>query len=217
MNPEDYEAFHEGIIGVMSFYHRDVSRFALDLWWRALSPYDLPAVIDAFNRYVTHPDFGQYPPKPADVVRIISGGTQDRALLAWAKVDRALRCVGPYESVVFDDPLIHRVLHDMGGWISLGRKAETEWPYVAREFENRYRTFTLRGETPEYLRVMVGIAESENARNRLPIRKPALIGNETQAKAVLRGGSDKTLIPIQRADGPAAAALLRIERRRDVA
>ena len=135
------------------------------MWWLALKPYDLPTVIDAFNRHLCNPDAGQYPPKPADLVKLLAGSTQDRALRAWSKVDRAVHQVGSYKSVAFNDPLIHRVLHDMGGWIALGQKTEDEWPFVAKEFDNRYRGFSQRSEVPEYPRVLSGIAEAYNGRN----------------------------------------------------
>ncbi len=57
---------------------------------------------------------------------MLGGSTQDAALAAWSKVDRAVREVGPYQSVAFDDALIHRVLFEMGGWIPLGSKTEDE-------------------------------------------------------------------------------------------
>ncbi len=133
----DSEAFHEGLVGVMGFYGKDLSRFALDVWWNALKPYDLPAIIEAFNAWLRNPDAGQFAPKPADIIRMLDGRTEDRALMAWAKVDKGVRSVGTHRSVVFGDAVIHRVLHDMGGWMALGQKSEDEWPFVAKEFATR--------------------------------------------------------------------------------
>lgn len=208
MKIEDFQAFHEGIVGVMSFYGRDVSQFALDLWWNALKGYDLKAIVEAFNRWVVNPDAGQFPPKPADIVRLVSGSTQDRALSAWAKVDQAIRHVGTYESVVFDDPVIHRVLHDMGGWVSLGMKREDEWPFVAKEFENRYRGFAARGETPEYPPVLIGIAEAYNDSKGFKSTQPRLIGNPATAARVRGGGNAGQILQISRAGELASARVL---------
>jgi len=90
-----------------------------------------PALFDApqqpkRRRHLMNPDTGQFLPKPADIVRMLGGRTLDRALMAWAKVDKAVRQIGTYESVVFDDALIHRVLHEMGGWVGMGQKTENE-------------------------------------------------------------------------------------------
>lgn len=35
-------------------------------------------------------------------------------MVAWNKVDKAVRQVGAWTSVMFDDALIHRVISDMG-------------------------------------------------------------------------------------------------------
>ncbi len=194
MRIDQHEDFSEGINGVMAFYGKTVSQFALDVWWSALKPYDLPAIIDAFNRHLASPDVGSYPPKPADIVRMLGGRTIDRALLAWAKVDKAVRQVGTYESVAFDDPLIHRALHEMGGWIGLGQKTEDEWPFVAKEFESRYRAYAARGETPEYPPVLIGIAQAHNEAKGIRSSGPRLIGNQVEAERVMRGGGGADLI-----------------------
>lgn len=199
MKQEDFSKFKEGVQGVYSFYGKEVSDFGLDVWWNSLRPYDLSAVIDSFNRHLMNPDTGQWLPKPADIVKMFGGRTQDRALQAWSKVDRAVRSVGPYESVVFDDPLVHRVLHEMGGWIGLSQKTEDEWPFVAKEFENRYRAYAMRSESPDYPPVLIGIAEAHNAGKGLRTDAPRLIGNAERAELVMRGGSNVNLIGAARA------------------
>lgn len=210
MQTSDFEKFHEGIVGVMSFYGKDVSKFAMDVWWSALKPYDLAAITAAFGRHVSNPDAGQFPPKPADIVRILQGTSQDSALVAWAKVDKAVRLVGAYMDVVFDDPLIHRVIYDMGGWIALGNKTEDDWPFVAKEFENRYRGFKSRGEIPEYPAKLIGMAGAHNEKEGFAVAEPVLIGNKAQAERVLAGGADKPMIGFTR---PEIASLKLVEKR----
>jgi hypothetical protein len=199
MKPSDYEEFKRGITGVMSFYRKEVSNFALDIWWNALKNYDLKAINDAFGRHLMNPDTGQFEPKPADIIRMMQGSTLDSALLAWAKVDRAIRHVGTHQSVVFDDPLIHAVIYEMGGWVALGQKREDEWPFVAKEFEARYRGYKARGEKPAYTGILLGIADSQNQREGFAAQPPILIGNESQANQVLMLGSDSATIGFKQA------------------
>lgn len=196
MQTSDFDRFAELLAGVFELYNREASPFALQVWWEAMRPYDLPAVQLAFSRHVQNPDTGQFPPKPADVIRMLGGTTQDSALRAWAKVDRAVRHVGTYASVAFDDPLIHRVLHDMGGWVGLGLKTEDEWPFVAKEFENRYRGYAMRNERPEYPPVLIGLAEADNARRGLKSDPPRLVGSAERAQQVMSGGTDRPLIGV---------------------
>lgn len=194
MQTNDFPKFREGITGVMEFYGKPVSKVALDIWWNALKGYDLSAVIDAFNRHLVNPDTGQYAPKPADITKMLQGSTQDSALRAWAKVDVAIRQVGPYSDVVFDDPLIHRVIQDMGGWIALGTKSEQEWPFVAKEFENRYRGLKIAGGKFEYLPRLIGIASATNRQQGFADTEPMLIGDPAQALRVMNGGSTQPAI-----------------------
>ena len=129
MEIDDFQKFHDGISGVMSFYGKSVSRFALDVWWTALRRFDLVAIVDAFNRHLANPDTGQFAPKPADIIRMLQGSTQDSALRAWAKVDHAVRSVGTYCDVVFDDALIHRVIrrHDHRPILRDPRRRKPGW------------------------------------------------------------------------------------------
>lgn len=200
MTPEDFDKFRDGVQGVYSFYGKDVSDFALDVWWAALKAYDLAAVVEAFNRHLMNPDTGQWLPKPADIVKMFGGRTQDRAMSAWSKVDRAIRTVGTHQSVAFDDPLIHRVLQEMGGWISIGQKTDDEWPFVAKEFENRYRGYAMRGEVPDYPPVLIGIAQAYNEQKGYQSPSPTLIGVAENAQLVMKGGASAPMIGITRAD-----------------
>lgn len=166
----------------------------MSVWWEAMRQYDFAAVSQALNRHCINPDNGQFMPKPADVVKMLQGSSQDSALTAWAKVDQAVRKIGPYSDMVFDDALIHRVIHDMGGWQALGNKAEDEWPFVAKEFENRYRGFKSRGELPEYPPILTGISNAYNTNKGFKTKPPMLIGNVDKANVVMLGGTTKPMI-----------------------
>jgi hypothetical protein len=198
MQPSEKPQLAQLLAGVYEFYGKTVSPFALSVWWGAMKLYDIAAVRQAFDRHLMNPDTGQWLPKPADVMRMLGGRTQDRALMAWAKVDKAVRSVGTYASVAFDDALIHRVLHDMGGWLALGQKTEDEWPFTAKEFENRYRGYSIRNETPDYPPVLIGVAEAYNSQKGHRTELPRLIGVAELAQKVMKGGSNAPLIGISK-------------------
>ena len=190
MQQNDFDDFVDIIQAVSEQYGKRMSDSLIALYWQGLKDYDLAAVRDALGRHIRNTDTGQFMPKIADIIRMLQGSSLDSALSAWAKVDRAVRQVGPYETVVFDDPIIHRVLHDMGGWIGLGNKTDEEWPFVAKEFENRYRGFKARNERVEYPSTLIGIAEAHNAKEGRKVSPPMLIGDESKASQVLMGGND---------------------------
>jgi len=196
MNQSDFGQFQALLSDIFAFYRQDYSGFAGRVWWQAMQPFDFKAVSEAFSKHCVNPDTGQYMPKPADVVKMLEGSTQDAGLVAWSKVDQAVRRVGPYSSVVFDDAIIHRVLTEMGGWLELCSKTDDDWPFLRNEFVNRYRGYKMRNEVPEHLPVMIGIAEAQNTKNGFKSHSPALLGNPEKAAQVMHSGSNKSLLQI---------------------
>ena len=115
MQPTELHPFATLLMGLGETYGKTLSPAAIEIYWRALCAYPLDAVKAAIDSHVNNPDTGQYWPKPADLLRQLGGGTtQDRAARAWAKVERELRRMGAYASVVFDDPVIMIALADLG-------------------------------------------------------------------------------------------------------
>lgn len=190
MQQRDFDCFVDIIQAVSEQYGKRLSDSVLALYWQGLQDFELIAVRDALGRHLRNTDTGQFMPKIADIIKMLQGSSLDSALNAWAKIDQALRQVGPYETVVFDDPLIHRVLHDMGGWMMLGQKTDDKWPFVAREFEQRYRGFKSRNERFEYPAKLIGVSEAHNSKEGHKTAQPMLIGDATQAKAVMLAGAN---------------------------
>lgn len=207
MVESDKKRFFATLTGVADYYGKELSKGVLNVYWEGLREYDLEAVEKALWAHAKNPDSGQWMPKVADVAKMLEGRTADQAAVAWSKVDRAVRQVGSYADVVFDDALIHRVLHDMGGWLQLMAKTEADWPFIAKEFENRYRGYRMRGEVPDYPPVLIGLANAQNGKQGFALQAPILIGNQHLAAHVLAGGSTAPLIEMRRAGE--ATALLR--------
>ena len=158
------------------------------------------------------PERGQYAPKVADIVRILSGTATDRAVLAWGKCLEAMSSVGAYTDVVFDDPAIHAVVEDLGGWPKLCRTEMKELGYVQHRFCESHRAYTGRGQF-DYPRRLGGdrSPDSEYEKVGLKLPRPALIGNPDRAKLVYQnGGAGKTsisFVPMQSLSGGIAAAI----------
>lgn len=198
MNPNEIEEFTELLAGVHEFYGKQMSSFSTDVWIQAMQGYDLAAIRDALGRHAMNPDSGQFMPKPADVVRMIDGGTADSALVAWSKFDKAVRSVGPYMSVAFDDPIIHRIIEDMGGWTSFDRKTEDEWPFIRNEFTTRYRGYSGRRVAVECKPKMLGMIDADRESKGLPhdSKMLRLIGDQAKAAEVMRLGTSAPSIGI---------------------
>lgn len=206
MRDSELIEFSKTLLAVADYYGKELSENVVDVYWNGLREYDLPAVQKALWAHARNPDSGQFMPKIADVAKMLQGRTDDQAAVAWSKVNQAVRRVGTYQCVVFDDPIVHRVISDMGGWVYLGGKDEKEWPFVAREFENRYRGYRTRDELPEYPPVLIGIANAHNSQQGFRQNPPILIGDERKANTVRLGGTTapllgmKSLADVQTAD-----------------
>lgn len=200
MQNSDFNKFQDGIVGAMGMYGKSLSAVSLDMWWTILKRFDLAAISDAFSRHLANPDGGKFPPLPAHIIQMLEGSTQDSSLRAWAKVDKAMREVGSYADVVFDDPLIHRVIHDMGGWIALGTKSDDEWPFIAKEFGNRYQGYRVRSERPSYPPKLMGLFTAHNQKGGYAIAPPVMIGNPDTALLVMQGGTGIPSVGVTRTD-----------------
>ena len=194
MQANDRNRFATLITGIADYYGKTLAGGVIELYWQGLKQYDIGAVEKALWEHTQNPDNGQFMPKIADVTRNLQGRTQDQASIAWSKVDGGVRKVGTYRDVAFDDPLIHRVIFDMGGWIGFGMKTDDDWPFVAREFENRYRGYKMRGEVPDYPSLLIGIANAQNKVEGMPGQEPIFIGAPEKVKQVYLAGTNKSLV-----------------------
>ncbi len=192
MNTNDLAKFTELLTTVSALYRTPLSGKSMELYWNALQGFDWTDVKTAFQRHLIDPDTGQYFPKPADVARHLQGGSETQALKAWSKVDEAIHCVGCYASVVFDDPIIHVVIDDMGGWIRLCQTLLKDLPFRANEFKKHYVAY-VNHPVPHYPKQLIGLEEQQNRMRSYATQPPLLIGDQKQALAVLEHGCEKFL------------------------
>lgn len=195
------------LTALSDYYKSEISKAVASLYWEGLKQFDYEAIEKACWAHTQLPDeAGRWMPRIGDIIRMIGGGTDDQAQQAWSKVDSAVRVRGTYDDVVFDDPIIHRVIADMGGWVQIGSKDDKEWPFVGKEFQTRYRAFRQRGTTPDYPNRLTGMANAHNAAQGQPLLPAVLIGDIEAARRVASGGVQKltnntTVAPLALAEG----------------
>ena len=197
MRKDDIPELKQALAAVYEMYRKPITATSITLWFNVLHGYELAIVKAALAAHMRNPDNGQFLPLPADVVKLIEGGSDDVALMAWAKLDRALRSVGTWKTVVFDDPLIHYAVMALGGWIKLGTLTEEDWKFQRQPFITMYRGARQR-ESLDYPTKLLGISEMENgAKHTEP---PMLVGDEAKCRQVLTSGSTGpalTLTPLR--------------------
>jgi hypothetical protein len=184
------------ITDALAFYRRDVSTFALDVWWEACKPFDFEQVAKALTAHAMDPEQGRFAPMPADLVKQLQGTRTDRSLVAWGKTFDAMQHVGAYASVAFDDPAIHLTIEDLGGWPTLCRTLTDDLPFVQKRFTEAYRVHVARPGTP-HLAKLTGAHEAANQSAKLTSeqqawldRQTVLIGDPQAARRVIATGGE---------------------------
>jgi hypothetical protein len=190
MRREDYDRFAMVLTATAELYGKTLSAGAITLWWQALERFSLEQVGKALRQHTEDAERGQFMPKPADLIRALEGTATDKAALAWGKVLDATSRVGAYTDVVFDDPAIHAVVADMGGWPKVCRTETSELGYLQHRFCEAYRAYAGR-PTFDYPRLLGGDRSPDEMymRRGLPAPKPAVVGDVVTARIVYQRGT----------------------------
>lgn len=150
------------VAAVFGLHLRDASDEVIEMYYRALKKHEFENVKRAFDEHVADPDAGKFLPKPADIVQRICGDSNKKSLSAWIKAYHAVSAHGSYTSVVFDDPIIHVVVQNMGGWerfcFDMNEKSEK---FMKRDFIDFYKVYLSYEKLPE-THHLVGRSEREN-------------------------------------------------------
>ena len=181
METRDLAVFTQMLHRIAALYDKSLSPPWVEIYWESLQRFDIQDIRRAFSAHVQNPDTGQFLPKPADVVRFLEGSSQTQSLQAWTKVVEAIRHYGGYTSVAFDDPLIHAVIRDRGGWPTLCEVTVQELPFCAKDFQARFEGYV--GRPPgQYPPVLAGRLTN-------PTDIPVFIGDAEKAKALYQQGA----------------------------
>jgi hypothetical protein len=190
MKSTDAQNFALLIAGVYAYHRQPCSDALVGMYWRGCQRWDFEQVQQAVDRLTHDAEAGKFPPKIGDLTRVLEGTHTDRAQLAWGKTLEAMGRVGAYTDVVFDDPAIHAVVEDLGGWPKLCRTETSELGYLQHRFCESHRAYTGRGKF-EYQRRLPGdrSPDYEYEKKGLALPRPALVGDPERCKAVYQGGA----------------------------
>jgi hypothetical protein len=185
----DAEPFAKLIAGVYAYHRQPCSDALIGMYWRGCQHWDIEQVCRAIDLLTRDPVDGKFPPKIGDITRMLEGTATDRAALAWGKTLEAMGSVGAYTDVIFDDPAIHAVVEDLGGWPKVCRTETKELGYLQHRFCESHRAYTGRGKFP-YPRRLMGdrSPDAEWSTRGLPPPRPTLIGDAEAARRVFEGG-----------------------------
>jgi len=174
----------------------DMSPRKYELYFAALFDLDIADLRKAGNYIANTATFF---PKPIDFRNAINGNQDEAAIIAWEKVQKGKSKAGQYQSVKFDDPVIHTVIKLMGGWGAVCRLEghdDEKWQRI--EFEKTYKA--IQGSNKDHPEYLPGIADVENEARGLEYKKPIIIITSQPEK--------KALPPIERKELPKVGNVL---------
>lgn len=206
MTSDDEASFADLMTAAMAFWRQPMTEFTLTVWWEACRQFDLADVRRALSQHTMDPERGRFAPLPADIVRQLHGTAGDRSQVAWGKVMEAIRLVGAYRSVVFDEPQIMAAIEDMGGWPAVCRSKVEELPFLQRRFGDAYRAYAAK-PNHQYPAVLLGEHDAANRLEGRDAAPPMLIGQPERARLVLKSGATRGRVAITSAADAAAPAL----------
>ena len=193
MKQNDIAEFSEKIIATYETYSKQLSDSAVKMMFRALSNYSIEQVTQGITAHVRDTSCGMFPPTPAHIIEKIDGGNvRTLAAGAWVKVRQAVSSVGAYQTVIFDDPLIHAAIGDIGGWTHLcSQLTEDNEPFKQKEFVSTYERRKAQGYQ-NYPRKLIGITEAHNQKHGVDTT-PMLVGDRQACIDVYKQGSIKAI------------------------
>lgn len=148
MKNEDKRAFFDLMMAAGEVYGREVTKPMAAIYFSALANASIEQVQEAMMAHMQNPDSGQFFPKPADLIKQMTGTTkqqdaaiEDRAAIAWACIERDIRRVGSYGSLKLDDKQALATVKAMGGWQSICQTETSKMEWKRKEFIRMYETF----------------------------------------------------------------------------
>lgn len=153
---KDKKKFKEFMAGLGLLFDKEIQPKLSSVYWQTLEPFSDEQCEKVFNLMILTCKFF---PKPVDFLDILQGRSEDKALIAWLKVNKTVKDYGQYQSVKFGDPVIHSVIDSLGGWGVFQDCDMKEWVWREKEFITRYKAMERKTDHPEYL---PGVIEIEN-------------------------------------------------------
>lgn len=148
MKDQDKDAFTEIMMAAGEVYSKAITVPMIKMYFAALGQVSIEQVQSSMMAHMQNPDSGQFFPKPADLIKQMTGTTkqqgaviEDRAAIAWACIERDIRRIGSYGTLKLDDKQALAAIKAIGGWQSICQTEISKMEWKRKEFIRMYETF----------------------------------------------------------------------------
>ena len=171
------------------FDDKNLDTAAVKIYYEILKDYsiaDIENAVTTILRTRTHHTM----PTPAEIAEVIEGPAKNKAVVAWAAVEKALKTTGVYQGVKFSDPAIHSAIDMLGGWEVLCSATTYDMPRLRADFMCAYQAAKeekLR-KHPELVKGLLGQADKpvqiDVPVDHSPSDRPSPTGNKPHLRLV---------------------------------
>lgn len=160
---------------------KEPSELKISIYAHGLADYTIDQIEQAAWKVIKGMKYPTFP-QLGEIIEAIAGNPEDTAAVEAMKVYKAIRHVGGYQDVVFDNPTTQAVImQGFGGWSKLcGEMTEDQQKWFLKDFAKLFISFSHRGVT-----------HYGKLDGRGQCSQPQLVGDRQIALAVLHGDKEQ--------------------------
>lgn len=184
MTRQDASRFVSSITAMGALYERHPEPAVIEIYFRALEKFTIDEVEQGISKACSTLKFF---PKPVELIECITGGSgnlADKAMIEACRVLEAVKSIGTYCTVCFDDPVTQAVIvQQFGGWAKFGDMLVDSEKWFIKDFCMGYQAFAR--QNVRHYGALPGSSHLQNAlTGREREEKPVYIGDVEKAKAI---------------------------------
>lgn len=207
MTKDDKTEFGRIWRAVRAEYGHECTAEGLRLVFNVLARFTIEQVKHGIAMHLNDTVSGRFKIQAADVIANIEGRGDERAGAAWSKLQRGISGVGSWDDALFDDPIIHVVVENEGGWVKVCGLDDNDMKFYQNRFIKQYVQYVSRSGDFKFPKVLTGTTNGDRIARGLEPNPPALIGDPERCKLIYQTGGDAA-IPIEHS--PRIAELLQL-------
>jgi hypothetical protein len=147
-DPQDKNKFAVIMNDMGETFERKISPGLMKTYFSVLINYSIDEVEKAFISHLLDPDQGMFFPKPANIVKQLSGtskqqeqAVEGRAEIAWNVILGEMSRIGSYGSLKLDDRQALASVTAVGGWKKICSQTHDQLVWVKKEFISCYENY----------------------------------------------------------------------------
>lgn len=184
MTRQDAPRFVSSLTAMGALYEKHPESTVIEIYFRALEKFTIDEVEKGISKACSTCKFF---PKPVELIDCITGGTgnlADKAMVEACRVLEAIKGIGTYTTVCFDDAVTQAVIvQQFGGWAKFGDMLVENEKWFIKDFCSGYQAFAR--QNVRHYGALPGISMGQNAlAGRERDEKPVYIGDVEKAKAI---------------------------------